>query len=170
MRATHGTYPRRNRIIAALAEATIVVEAPARSGALITARHALELGRRVLVAPGRVGDWSTAGSLSLLRETPALPLIGLDEMAADLGYLGGGDAAPAVVGGPEARAALLTTLGPTERSVAEHLCLGPTGLDGIVAATGHPPAVVAGSLTLLLMRGWAQALGPVYLAAGPLLG
>ena len=170
VRATHGTYPPRNRIIAALPEATIVVEAPVRSGALITARHALELGRRVLVAPGRVGDWSTAGSLALLRETPAYPLTGLDEMVADLGFLGGGDAAPAVVGGPEARGALLATIGPTERSVAERLCLGPAGLDGLVAGTGHPPAVVAGALTLLLMRGWAQAIGPVYLVAGPLLG
>ena len=63
--ATRGTYPRRNRIIAALADALIVIEAPRTSGALITARIALELGRLVLVAPGRVGDWSMAGSLAV---------------------------------------------------------------------------------------------------------
>ena len=88
VRATRGTYPRRNRIISALARATIVVEAPARSGALITARHALEQGRPLLVAPGRPLDPAVAGSLALLRESPARPLVGLDEMIVDLGLVG----------------------------------------------------------------------------------
>ena len=82
-----GTFPRRNRIIAALADATVVVEAPVRSGALNTAGHASKLGRPVLVAPGRIGDWATAGCLGLLHETPAQPLVGLDEMVEDLGLL-----------------------------------------------------------------------------------
>ncbi len=90
---TQGTFPRRNRIISALASATIVVEAPARSGALITARHALEQGRQLLVAPGRPLDSRVSGNLMLLRESPAIPLVGLDEMIVDLGpgSRGGGD-------------------------------------------------------------------------------
>ncbi len=84
VRATQGTFPRRNRIISGLCEATIVVEAPARSGALITARHTLEQGRLLLVAPGRPMDPRVRGNLELLRESPARPLIGLDEMLADL--------------------------------------------------------------------------------------
>ena len=92
VRATQGTFPRRNRIISALARATIVVEAPARSGALITARHALEQGRILLVAPGRPMDPAVAGNLALLRETPARPLVGLDEMIGGSGTgHGGGD-------------------------------------------------------------------------------
>ena len=82
--ATHGTFPRRNRIISGLCRATIVVEAPARSGALITARHALEQGRGLLVAPGRPLDRRISGNLALLRESPARVLVGLDEMIADL--------------------------------------------------------------------------------------
>jgi DNA processing protein len=167
--ATRGTYPRRNRIIAALAEAVLVVEAALRSGALITARHALELGRPVYVAPGRIGDWSTAGALGLLRETPARPLVGLDELVTDLGYLGqpGDASAPH---GPASRAAALAMLGGAQRAVAERLCQGPAGLDVIVHDTQLAPATVSGAVSLLLMRGWAQAVGPAYLAAGPLLG
>jgi DNA processing protein len=84
--ATAGTFPKRNRIISALSAATIVIDAPTGSGALITARHALEQGRLVLVAPGRPNDPSVAGSLALLRETPARPLVGLDELVVDLGF------------------------------------------------------------------------------------
>jgi DNA processing protein len=165
--ATKGTCPRRNRIIAALADAVLIVEAPLRSGALITARHGLELGRQVLVAPGRVGDWSTAGALALLRETPARPLVGLDEMVADLGFFGPPPAAGRKA--PLAREPALAMLGRSERLVAERICRQPAGLDLLVAETGLPPAAVSGAVTLLLMRGWIQAVGPAYLPAGPLL-
>jgi DNA processing protein len=165
--ATRGTYPRRNRIIAALGDATIVIEAPRRSGALITAGRALELGRPVFVAPGRVGDWSVAGSLALLRETPARPLVGLDELIEDLGYLELDPASSAASAGQSSVAAL-EMLGPSERSVAQRLRTGPAGLDTLVADTGLPPAVVSSAVTLLQMRGWAQAIGPAYVCAGAL--
>jgi DNA processing protein len=172
--ATRGTYPRRNRIIAALSDALIVVEAPRKSGALSTARHALELGRPVLVAPGRVGDWSMAGALALLRDTPARPLVGLDEMVADLGYLAALPAAGAMTSGDEAvtssREPALAMLGAAERAVARRLCEGPAGLDLLVAETGLGPSVVSSAVTFLLMRGWAHAVGPAYVAAGPLAG
>lgn len=164
--ARKGTFPRRNRIIAALAEATIVIEAPRISGALITARLAMEMGRQVLVAPGRVGEWSTAGSLALLRDSPARPLVGLDEMLEDLGYLGH-ETGRAADDGRTAESAL-AMLGPSERAVARRLLQGPAGLDALVLATGLPPASASSAVTLLLMRGWAQPVGPAYMAAGAL--
>jgi DNA processing protein len=61
-------FPKRNRIIAALSQAVIVVEAGARSGALITVDHGLDLGREVLAVPGSVQNPRALGSNRLLRE------------------------------------------------------------------------------------------------------
>ncbi|MCC7196318.1 MAG: DNA-protecting protein DprA [Gemmatimonadaceae bacterium] len=63
-----GCFPRRNRIIAALAQVTIVVEAPFKSGALNTATQALELGRTVAAVPGPIDHQGCAGSNMLLRD------------------------------------------------------------------------------------------------------
>jgi DNA processing protein len=172
---TRGTFPRRNRIISGLADATLVIEAPARSGALITARHALEQGRPLLVAPGRPFDPVVAGCLALLRETPARPLVGLDELLVDLGYdqraaAGTGSGRP--VDDDSARAlgadAALALLEEPERRVATRIVTGPASVDAIVAATGLSPAVVAAALTILQLRGWAQPSGALFLPAGPL--
>jgi DNA processing protein len=84
--AAHGgSFPKRNRIIAALSMATIVVEAGVKSGALITAGYALELGRSVAAVPGPIDVPQAQGSNELLRDganllasmADALSLVGL---------------------------------------------------------------------------------------------
>lgn len=62
------SFPRRNRIVAALARSVVVVEAGRKSGALITADHALDLGRDVFAVPGCVEYAQSQGTLGLLRE------------------------------------------------------------------------------------------------------
>jgi DNA processing protein len=69
-RAWH--FPLRNRSIAALAAGTLVVQAAHRSGALITARHALDLGRDVWAVPGRIFDESSLGANALIRDGASL--------------------------------------------------------------------------------------------------
>ena len=68
--ASRSTFPRRNRLISGLADATVVVEAGARSGALITAAWALEQGRDLFVVPGSIDSAQSAGCLEWLHTYP----------------------------------------------------------------------------------------------------
>lgn len=68
-------FPQRNRIVAALAEKVVVVEAPIKSGSMITARLALDLGREVWAVPGRIFDANAEGTNSLIFDG-AFPYVG----------------------------------------------------------------------------------------------
>jgi DNA processing protein len=80
-------FPARNRIIAGLSLGTIVVEASLRSGALITARVALDYNREVLAIPGRVDSPVSKGPHKLLREGARL-VESIDDVVEALGYIG----------------------------------------------------------------------------------
>lgn len=75
-------FPKRNRLISALSQATCVVECAARSGALITAKDALLQGRALYAMPGRIGDEGSEGPNSLIKDG-ALPITGADDIVAD---------------------------------------------------------------------------------------
>ena len=73
-------FPQRNRIISGISNGLLVVEAPERSGALISARHAMEQGREVFTVPGNVSSPTCAGSNGLLREGARAAMTGWDVM------------------------------------------------------------------------------------------
>lgn len=75
----------RNRLIAALSDATVVVEAGIRSGSLNTAAHAAELGRPLGAVPGQITSASSAGCHRILREYPAVCITGPDDVRELLG-------------------------------------------------------------------------------------
>ena len=163
--ATRGTFPRRNRLISGLSEATIVVEAPPRSGALTTAAWALEQGRGCFLVPGALDAPMSAGCLAFLREAggEARIVAGIPELLDDLGLLGAAGLSPQASGpvprserGPgtyvargPSRAAVLSGLEPTPRRIAETLLAGATTVDELVAATDLPVAAVLAALTRL---------------------
>ena len=71
-------FPQRNRLISGISHGVLVVEAPERSGALITARHAMEQGREVFVVPGNINSAGSVGSNNLLREGATAVFEGYD--------------------------------------------------------------------------------------------
>ncbi|MCJ7710420.1 MAG: DNA-protecting protein DprA, partial [Chloroflexi bacterium] len=178
---TRGTFPRRNRIISGLADATVVVEAGARSGALTTAAWALEQGRGLHLVPGRLDDPAVAGCLAFLREAgpEARIVAGIPELLEDLGLLG--DPVAAQGGTVSARSgvrddhgprtslpAVLACLGPLERAVAQEVVAGRGSVDELVLATGAASASVLGVLTVLEVRGLVLDAFGRYRPAGPL--
>ena len=82
-------FPQRNRLIAALCRAVLVVEAGGRSGALITVDHALDLGREVWVVSGRFGDDGWIGGNRLIRDG-ARPISELADLTTALAEMGAG--------------------------------------------------------------------------------
>lgn len=169
------TFPRRNRIIAGLAEATIVVEAGRGSGALTTAVWAMEQGRGCYVVPGPLGAPTWAGCLELLRECHGVARIvaGPAELLTDLDLPDDAsagrdvDAGAGRVGVPSV-AAVLLELGPTARTVGRALVAGLATPDDLVAATDLPVATVLAALTVLEGRGLATSAYGRYRAAGAL--
>lgn len=161
-----GTFPRRNRLISGLSDATIVVEAPARSGALLTATWALEQGRPCFAVPGPIDAPTSAGCLSLLHELPGEVRIvaGVPQLIADLGYVDGGRsgrAAPV--------AAAVQSLGAAEARIAGELLAGRVTVDELVAVTGMTVAAVLATLTLLERQGLIVGTYGRYRPAGALL-
>jgi len=174
-RPTKGTFPQRNRLISGLADATIVVEAGHRSGALITADWALVQGRDCYLVPGPVDEPRSAGILDFHREFHDLVRLvtGIPELLVDLGLDPGADAPGGsnrnrTVAPPPSASAELIELGPTAREVATALIEGNGSIDELAVATGHSPATILGAITLLEMRGLATSTYGRYRAAGRL--
>lgn len=136
-------FPRRNRLIAGLVRAVIVVEAPLESGALITARHALELGKEVLAVPGRPTDANSLGANRLIQDG-AYPVLSGEDV---LSYLG-------LSGKPKE----VVELSEEEEGLYALLRQGEALPEELAQALGLPPERVLSLLTLLELKGLAQAL------------
>ncbi len=130
-------FPCRNRIIAGLSRVVVVVEAAARSGALITARQALEMGRDVFAVPGDIDRPTSAGCNLLIRDG-AFPVTSIEEMSDAIDSVVG----PRSGGAVQARELLWGLVGDV-----------PVTLDALVTALGRPPGEVLAELSLHEARG-----------------
>ncbi len=131
-------FPARNRIIAGLSRATVLVEARERSGALITADLALEEGREVFAVPGEITSRLSAGTNELLR-LGAAPATSARDVLESFGLEPAEPAAP--------------QLGPLGRQIHERLRDGPLAADELVRVTGIPVSDLAVALTELELSG-----------------
>jgi DNA processing protein len=139
-------FPLRNRLISGLVPVVVVVEARARSGSLITARHALDQGREVMAVPGPIGIPTSDGPNRLLRDG-ARPLL---EPGDVLELLGGGPlpTVGACGSGPAAEC-----LGSAADRLAELLRSGPRSRDELARCSGYSPGDLAQALLDLELAG-----------------
>jgi DNA processing protein len=148
-RAFRWNFPARNRIIAALAPVTIVVEAAERSGSLITAELALELGRDVGAVPGPVLSWRSRGTNALLRDGATLIRDVRDALELVLG-IEGADAA--LKRAAEESIAPPVTLEPELRALLAAVEDGRDSV-GSLASDAAGAAIVRAGLTELKLLG-----------------
>ncbi|MBA3579724.1 MAG: DNA-protecting protein DprA [Gemmatimonadaceae bacterium] len=141
--AFRGCFPRRNRIIAALAQVTIVVEAGHKSGALLTAKNALDLGRTVAAVPGPIDSPNSAGTNELLRD-------GAHVIATV-------DDALTLAGFPAAPELPLPDLTDTERALWDALGKGAAQLDVLAMRSGMTLRDCMSAMTSLELRGLASS-------------
>ena len=153
---TAENFPRRNRVLVALALGTIVVEAGRESGAMISARLAAELGKEVFAVPNRVDAPGAAGVHALLRDGAKLVesvADVLDEFP-DLGL-----AAPADEEKSHgAQLAIKASLSAEEARLLEVLDAEPAALDVLASRAGLEVSKTSGALTLLELKGFIRAL------------
>lgn len=146
-------FPRRNRIIAGLSAGTIVVEGAAKSGSLITARLAAELGREVMAVPGSPLDPRAGGCNQLIRDGATLVRDAADVLEA-LTSLSGEPRLPAGVGGvAEPPAPALTTPETARTTLLALLSPTPVPMDDLVRQSALPAAQVASVLLDLELEG-----------------
>jgi DNA processing protein len=136
-------FPRRNRLIAALGQGTLVVEAALQSGSLITARLASEQGREVFAIPGSIHSPHARGCHALLRQGAKL-VESAQDVLEDLRFV-----LPAAAAGtvqseeePEGESGLLAAMG-----------YEPMGLDALIARTGIPAPLLQAQLLELELAG-----------------
>lgn len=154
------TFPRRNRIIAGLAGVTVVVEAAANSGALITADCALEQGRSVLAVPGPITSPTSEGCNKLIQQG-AKPALCVGDILEELGIQSAGDQRDLQTGslsaGPRPRVSPSPVapqdLTPLQRTLWDSLVTQPTHVDALVVGAGQSVGSVLTALTELEMRG-----------------
>jgi DNA processing protein len=143
-----GAFPQRNRIISGLSVGTIVVEAPLRSGAIITSRHAYEQGREVFAVPGPIDSRMSRGCHALIKDGAKL-VESVDDVLAELGPLAKRIERP---DGTTINQPAELLLNEVEQQVLAAIDDQPTTIDAAAAACGLPIPRVLSTISVLEMR------------------
>ena len=142
-----GYFPARNRIIAGLTVATLVVQAAQRSGSLITARLALESGRDVWAMPGALNDPLAAGTNELIKHGAAV-ITSADDVLHLLG-----------IARADHQRSLLPALTAPQQKIYEAIPATPVHVDELAAATTLPAPILVAELLQLELAGIVVNVG-----------
>ncbi|PTX92455.1 DNA-processing protein DprA [Opitutus sp. ER46] len=151
-RADRQSFAMRNRIVAGMSEAVIVVESDVDGGAMITARFAGEQGRLLFAVPGRIDQSTSAGCHQLIRDGATL-LTSVDDLLSELSYLDGLRPSPIPQKGSEVAAGVPPNLNPEEARVYE--CFRGGAIitpDALGTQTGLSSAQISATLMMLELK------------------
>jgi DNA processing protein len=150
-------FPERNRIIAGMSDAVVVIEAGEKSGALITAGYATEYGRELFAVPGRPDARKSIGANELIKSGAKL-LTSVDDIFRELPRLKGKVAAR--------KFKALEDMTDLERSLVDQLSEGPLQIDNLARGAGIPVSDVMQLLLALELKGVIQEIsGKRYILA-----
>lgn len=143
-------FPRRNRILSALSLGVLVIEGGVDSGALITARNAIDQNREVFAVPGSIYSAGSIGTNKLIREGEARLVTKAEDILEELNL---------TVTSQQLELPQITVSDPTEAAVLKVLSSQPTHIDEVQRASGLPISAVSSALALLELKGTVRQVG-----------
>ncbi|HTJ78987.1 MAG TPA: DNA-processing protein DprA [Rariglobus sp.] len=151
-RADKQSFAMRNRIVAGICDAVVVVESDVSGGSMITARFAGEQGRLIFAVPGRIDQPSSAGCHQLIRDGATL-LTGVDDILSELSYLDGLRPAPIPEKTMGSTVLAASNLTPEEQRVYACFAGGAlVSIDMIAGQTGLPASQLSATLMMLELK------------------
>ncbi|OGI14268.1 MAG: DNA protecting protein DprA [Candidatus Moranbacteria bacterium RIFCSPHIGHO2_01_FULL_54_31] len=155
-KANEGTFPARDRIIAGMTLGTVVIEAPEKSGALITARLALDYNREVFAVPGSVFSPSSLGTNALIRSGAKI-VTSVQDILEEFPL-----PEKPLARGENAASARTLSLAPEEKSILAALSHEPLHVDKIIKAARLETSSANSILALLEIKGLIRDVGGMH--------
>ena len=143
-------FPRRNRIISGMTLGTLVIEAPEGSGALLTARHALEQDREVFAVPASILSPASRGANALIRDSGAKLVTCADDVLEELNLSSVEHQLELAAFFPEDEA---------QAAVLKYVTFDPIHIDDITRNSALAASTVSGALTMMELRGMVRQVG-----------